>query len=71
MSLSALIVVVFLLAILVSLGTALFHMLRRNGRPELTAKALTVRVALSLSLFILLFIGFASGLITPHGLLPQ
>ena len=34
------------------------------------AKSLTIRVVLSVSLFVLLFVGFATGLIKPHGLVP-
>ena len=34
------------------------------------ARALTVRIALSLGLFALIMIAWYAGLITPHGLIP-
>ena len=60
------IVIVVLIAILASLGSALVAMLR--GRSGLTLQALTLRVALSISLFVFLMIAYATGLISPHGL---
>ncbi len=59
-----------LLVVLVSLGSALIHLIRDRGTTERTVKALTVRIALSVTLFILLFIAAAAGLITPHGVVP-
>ncbi len=63
-----LIVVLMLLIILASLGQALFSLIRDNGDSERTIKALTVRIGLSVGLFLLLIIGYATGLITPHSL---
>ncbi len=60
------IVIVVLVAILASLGSALVAILR--GRSGLTLKALTLRVALSIGLFLFLMIAYATGLISPHGL---
>lgn len=60
------IVIVVLIAILASLGSALVAILR--GRSGLTLKALTLRVALSIGLFVFLMIAYATGLISPHGL---
>jgi DUF2909 family protein len=60
------IVIVVLIAILASLGSALVAMLR--GRSGLTLQALTLRVALSIGLFVFLMIAYATGLISPHGL---
>ena len=61
---------IVLLVILLSLGSGLFYLIRDKGKQTRTAKALTVRIVLSLSLFILLFVGMASGWITPHGVNP-
>lgn len=61
-------IVLVLLLILASLGSALYSMLADDGQSERTVKALTVRISLSIALFILLMIGYATGLITPHGL---
>jgi hypothetical protein len=64
-----------LAAIVASLGSALFHLSRggRDGDAEHSrklAKALTVRIALSLGLFLLLMLAWRVGLISPHDL-PQ
>jgi hypothetical protein len=58
------IVILFIIIILASLGSALFYMVRDRGTTERTAKALTLRVALSVALFLLLMLGFHFGLIT-------
>ncbi|MBD9363216.1 twin transmembrane helix small protein [Methylomonas fluvii] len=62
--------IVAFLAIVISLGSALFHIVKHKEDSDSakTAKALTVRIGLSLALFILLFIAYASGLIQPHGI---
>jgi hypothetical protein len=61
------IVAIMLLLILASLGSGLFFLVRDQGRNPRTVKALTVRIALSVALFILLMVAYATGLITPHG----
>ncbi len=63
-------VVVVLFAIIFSLGNALWHLSRGKGDSKKMARALTVRVGLSVALFILLMLAWYNGLITPHGL-PQ
>ena len=55
-------------AIVISLGSALFHLSSGKGDSKKMARALTIRVGLSLVLFILLMVAWANGLITPHGL---
>ena len=64
------IIVVFLFAIIGSLFSGLFFLMKDKGASERTVKALTVRVSLSVLLFILLMIGFATGLLQPHGVTP-
>ncbi len=62
-------VVACLLGILVSLGLGLYHLSR--GTPEDSARlarALTVRIGLSLLLFALLMLAWYFGLIAPHPL---
>jgi len=59
-------------AIVVSLGSALLH-LSRGGRgseeeSRKLSRALTVRIALSLVLFLLLMLAWRVGLIAPHDL---
>jgi hypothetical protein len=61
---------IILLAILFSLGSGLFFLVQDKGRSQRTVKALTVRITLSLGLFILLMLAYALGLITPHGIYP-
>lgn len=63
-------VILVLLTILFSLGSALFYLLKDRNRSPRTVKALTVRIALSIGLFILLLIAYQLGFITPHGLNP-
>ena len=62
------IIIGLLLVILVSLGTALFSMLKNEPDSNRTVKALTVRIALSIALLILIMVGYSMGLITPHTL---
>jgi hypothetical protein len=45
-------------------------MIRDKGQSHRTLKALTVRITLSVGLFILLMVAYATGLITPHGIYP-
>ena len=62
-------VVVVLVAIVVSLGSALFHLSRGSRTAEDSrkmARALTVRIGLSLVLFLLLMGAWYFGLIKPH-----
>ena len=68
--LTKIIVVLFLFAIIGSLFSGLFFQMKDKGASERTVKALTVRVSLSVLLFILLMIGFATGLLQPHGAIP-
>ncbi|MGB5180208.1 MAG: twin transmembrane helix small protein [Gammaproteobacteria bacterium] len=64
------IIVLFLLAIVGSLFSGLFFLMKDKGTSERTVRALTVRVSLSVLLFILLMIGFATGVLQPHGVHP-
>jgi cytochrome bd-type quinol oxidase subunit 2 len=61
-------IVLMLVAIVASLGSALFHLSRRGGDSRKMFRSLALRVGLSLALFILLMVAWALGLITPHGL---
>ena len=68
--LTKIIVVLFLFAIIGSLFSGLFFLMKDKGTSERTVRALTVRVSLSVLLFILLLIGFATGLLQPQGAIP-
>jgi O-antigen/teichoic acid export membrane protein len=56
-------VILMLLLIIGSLFSALYYLVKGNGDSERTVKALTWRVGLSLTLFLLLVLGFYTGII--------
>jgi hypothetical protein len=58
------VVILFLLFIVGSLGSALYYMIRDRGQGERMVRALTIRIALSIVLFALLVLGFHFGFIT-------
>jgi hypothetical protein len=58
------VVILFLVFILGSLFSALYFLVRDKGQGERTVKALTVRITLSIVLFVLLMLGYYSGIIT-------
>jgi hypothetical protein len=66
MSIIKLLIVLCLLGIIVSLGAGLFHMVSDRGESKKMVTSLTVRVVLSVTLFILLFIAWSQGLLQPH-----
>lgn len=57
-----------LLLIVGSLFSALVFLYKDKGQGERTVRALTWRIGLSLSLFVLLMAGYYFGIITPHGI---
>ena len=59
------IVAVFLM-IVTSLFSALLFFYRDKGASKRTVKALTVRISLSILLFVLLLVGYYFGLISPQ-----
>ena len=65
------VVLLALAAIVVSLGSALYHLSRGTQQDSAKlARALTVRIVLSLALFALIMIAWFAGVITPHGIVP-
>lgn len=62
-----LLIVVTLIAIVGSLGHALFTMSSGPTDSKAMVRALTIRVGLSIALFAFLMIGWYMGLIQPHG----
>ena len=58
-----LLVLVFVAFILFSLFSALYFLIKDRGRSTRTVKALTVRVVLSIVLFVLLVLSFHFGFI--------
>jgi hypothetical protein len=57
-------VILFLIFIVGSLGSALYFLVKDRGQSDRMVKALTVRVVLSVVLFALLMLGFYLGFIT-------
>lgn len=62
------VIIVFLVLIVASLGSALYYLVRDKGTSERTVKALTVRISLSIVLFVLLMAGYYFGFIPKTGL---
>ena len=61
-------IVINLVLILISLAAGVAF-LRTDGKEDTrVVTSLTVRVALSISLFVLLLVGYALGYIQPHGI---
>lgn len=63
-------VVLVFLGIVASLASGFIYVLRDRGNSKRVVKALTVRVGLSVSLFLLLFVMYFAGIIEPHGIRP-
>lgn len=61
-------IVFVLLLIIVSLGLALHYLFKDGGNSSRTVKALTLRIGMSIALFILLLLGYKVGILHPHGL---
>jgi hypothetical protein len=59
---------VILAAIVLSLGTALFHLATGKGDSTRMVRSLTVRICLSVLLFALLMAAWRMGVIQPHGI---
>ena len=61
-----LIIVAFMVVILYNLGAGLYYMMVDKGTTNRTVKALTRRIALSVSLIVLVMFAIWMGWITPH-----
>lgn len=64
-----LLIVAVLAAIILALGVGLVSMMK--GQKKNMARALTIRIALSVGLFALLMLGYFAGIIKPHGIYPD
>ena len=65
------VVVVLLFVIFGALTRGLFFLVSDRGQSTRTVRSLSWRIGLSIALFLLLLIGFATGLIRPHGVTPD
>ncbi len=70
MELFQILVVCVLVGIVASLGSALFHLSSGKSDSRKMVRALTIRVGLSVGLFMLLMGAWAMGIIAPHGIQP-
>ena len=59
-------IIVFLVVILYSLGSALVFLVKDHGEGDRTVKRLTWRIGLSLVLFLVLWIAYQAGWIEPN-----
>ena len=62
------VILLFLLVIVGSLGSALFYLVRDKGNSTRTVKSLSIRVGLSVTLFVMLMLAYYFGLIPQQGL---
>lgn len=62
------VIILMLVMIIVSLFSALTFLYKDKGNAERTAKALTIRISLSILLFSLLMLGSYFGIIPERGL---
>ena len=67
MLLPKIVLVVLLLAIVASLFSGLFFLMKDDSRQRRTLTALKVRVGLSIVLLIFLAVAFSQGWLRPHG----
>jgi len=65
-----LLILFLFICIFISLSGGLFFLAKDKGQSKRTVYSLTARVVLSVTLFILLLIGFVTGLLQPHGIIP-
>lgn len=57
------VIILFIIAIVGSLGSALFFLMTDKGKSRRTVRALAIRVGLSMTLFLMLMAGHYFGLI--------
>ncbi len=66
-----LLTLLILLAIIISLGSALRYLVSDDGKTDRVVRMLTWRIGMSVGLFVLLMVAWYFGLIQPHGIVPQ
>ena len=62
------VIILFLLVIVYSLGSGLFFLVKHKKHSTAVVKSLTWRIGLSLLLFVLLFVAYGLGYISPHSI---
>ena len=66
--LAKVLVIVIFFGILLSLGSALFFVVKDKGSTDRAVRALSFRIGISVGLFALLFVLWMAGIIEPHGI---
>lgn len=66
-----LLALLILLAIIISLGSALRYLVSDDGKTDRVVRMLTWRIGMSVGFFVLLMVAWYFGLIQPHGIVPQ
>jgi hypothetical protein len=61
-------IIFVMIIIAASMASGLYFLVRDKDNSQRTVKALTIRIGLSVSLFVFLFIAFKFGLIHPHNI---
>jgi hypothetical protein len=64
------VILIAFLGIIASLASSLFFLVKDTGDSRRTLRALTVRIGLSVGLFLFLIVLFALGIIEPHAVIP-
>ena len=59
-------VVALLLIVIVSLGSALFYMMKDRGNSKRMVRALTIRISVSVVAFLLILLFAVTGIIEPN-----
>ncbi len=67
MEIKHIIISLFFISIVYSLGSALYYMMKDQGGSRRMVKALTMRIGVSILLFIFIIISFWMGWIKPTG----
>lgn len=70
MSIVKIIILVMLGLILLSLGAGMVTLIKDRNQTNRTARFLTLRIVLSILVFIFIAISFFMGWIQPHGIVP-
>lgn len=61
-------IIACLVAIVLTMASGLFYLVTDKGESKKMVNALSIRVGLSVLLFLLLLLAWSQGLITPHGM---
>jgi len=64
-------IVIILVFIIYNLGLAMYYMIRDKGQSKNTVRFLTVRIAISFALFLLIIIALKMGWLQAHSILPR